>query len=181
MDTETSIKSIVYKDNIGETKTNYKDLEDVDLEITRNNILLPLPYLVGNSVPKNIASMVKFDIIQSSLSTNLAAIINQKFLSSVASWKYSNMRDIFIKMSEVDHIWWVVNNWFGLKAQLWQVHVLVNITIKKRDVYAIISTNTNKSLVYQVILVVTKDFILVISPIIAFIGDQIRVVLYYSC
>lgn len=51
--------------------------------------------------------------------------------------------------------------------------------MKKKDIYIIVSTNAGKSLVYQVILVVIKDFVLVISPTIALIEDQVRDVLYY--
>lgn len=50
MDTEPGIENIVYKDNTGATKTNYEDenemdygdFENIDLEITRNNTLLPV-------------------------------------------------------------------------------------------------------------------------------------------
>lgn len=46
---------------------------------------------------------------------------------------------------------------------------------KKKDVYTIVSTNANKSLVYQAILVVIGGFVLVILPTIALIEDQVKV------
>ena len=52
--------------------------------------------------------------------------------------------------------------------------------MKKRDIYAITSTNTSKSLVYHAILVVKGGFVLVISPTIAVIENQVRAALYYS-
>lgn len=71
-----SIKKINYRDNKdeietnyrGENKINYRDFDDVDfknidLKITYNNILLSFLYLAKNPVTKDIASMIKFDII----------------------------------------------------------------------------------------------------------------------
>lgn len=45
---------------------------------------------------------------------------------------------------------------------------------KKRDVFAIASTNAGKRLIYQVIPIVTIGSVLVISLIIALIKDQVR-------
>ncbi len=53
MNTNPGVENIVYADNASETKTNYMDenetdygdFEDVDLEITRNNISLFSPPL----------------------------------------------------------------------------------------------------------------------------------------
>lgn len=46
-----------------ESKTNYEDLEDLNLEITSNNTLLSGPRLAENLVPEDIASIVEFDMI----------------------------------------------------------------------------------------------------------------------
>ena len=54
---------------------------------------------------------------------------------------------------------------------------MVDIILKKRDVCAIANTNAGKSLVYQTILVVIGDFILVILPTIALMENQIRTML----
>ncbi len=51
--------------------------------------------------------------------------------------------------------------------------MLVDIIQKKCDVCALAGTNTGKSLVYQAVLVITEGSILVISPIIALMEDQI--------
>ncbi len=51
--------------------------------------------------------------------------------------------------------------------------VLIDITQKKRDVCALASTNAGKSLVYQAVPVITGGSILVISPTIALMEDQV--------
>lgn len=48
---------------------------------------------------------------------------------------------------------------------------MIDITMKKKNICTIASTNTDKSLVYQVIPVITWGSVLVISPIIALIED----------
>ena len=78
-------------------------------------------------------------------------------------------------MLEVDCIRRVIIKCFRLKARPWQISVLVDIVHKKRDIYTIANTNASKSLVYQAIPVVTGGLILVISPTITFIEDQIRI------
>lgn len=79
MDTETGVKA---ETNIeDEVKIDYEDLETIS-----NNTLLPDLCLVKNSVLEEIAHMIKFDIIQSSLPVDLAAItINQEFLTSAVN------------------------------------------------------------------------------------------------
>lgn len=57
-----------------EIKTNYRDFKDIDLKITSNDILLPGPHLAKNPVPEKIASMVEFDIMQSSLLADPTAV-----------------------------------------------------------------------------------------------------------
>lgn len=48
---------------------------------------------------------------------------------------------------------------------------MIDIKIKKRDNCAITSINASKCLIYQVILIVIRGFVLVILPIIAHIED----------
>lgn len=48
------------------------------------------------------------------------------------------------------------------------------MTLKKKDICAIASTNTSKSLVYQAILVFIGGSVFIISPTIALIENQIR-------
>lgn len=52
--------------------------------------------------------------------------------------------------------------------------MVVNITKYKQDIYAIAVTNTDKSLVYQSIPVIIDGSVLVISPTIALIKDQVK-------
>lgn len=77
-------------------------------------------------------------------------------------------------MPEVNRIRRLINEYFGLKAKPWQVSVLVDITKKKRDACAIVSTNSGKSLVYQAIPVVIGGFVLVVLLTIALMKNQIR-------
>lgn len=65
INTEMSVES--ENNNKDKVKTNYRDLEDINLEITSNNTLLPGPCSAKNSDPEKRASMVEFDIMQSSL------------------------------------------------------------------------------------------------------------------
>lgn len=155
-------------------KTNYGNLENVDLKITSNNTLLPDSYSAKDLNLEKIASMIKFDIIQSSLPAELAVTtIDQKFLTSMANWEHERIRNICAKILEVGRICQIINERFGFNARSWQVSVL------KKDVSTIASTNIGKSLVYQAILIVTRDFVLVILPTIALIEDQVRASLKY--
>lgn len=61
---------------------------------------------------------------------------------------------------------------FGLDPHPWQVSVVVDIAHYKKDVFVIAGTNAGKSLTYQSRLKVTGGIVLVISPTIAFIKDQ---------
>lgn len=51
---------------------------------------------------------------------------------------------------------------------------MIDIIVKKKNVYTIISTNISKNLVYQVIPIIVEGFILVILFIITLIENQIR-------
>lgn len=178
MDTEAGVETTIndYRDNESETETHYGDevetdygdSEDIDLEITRNNTSLPGPRSAENPVPEDTASMIEFDMMRSSPPADpAAATIDQGFLTSAANWERGSTRDICARMPEVDRICRVINERFVLKARPWQVSVLVDITLKKRDVCAIASTNAGKRLVYQAIPVVTRGSVVVISPTIA--------------
>lgn len=73
IDTEAGVKNTIsnYGVNKGKTKIHYinkvkkyyGNFEVIDAKITYNNTLLPSPYLAENLVSKNIASIVKFDIM----------------------------------------------------------------------------------------------------------------------
>ncbi len=183
MDTEAGVESEFYVD---EFETDHKD--NFESKVTRNKSLIPgrcsaeqhVPILLGprlaeHHVPKNTASIIELNMIHSSLPANsVSATIEQRFLTSMVNWEYRSTRDICSRMREVDHICQIISRYFGLKARPWQVSVLVDITLKKRDVCTIASTNAGKSLVYQAILIVMGGLVLVISPTIALIEDQIR-------
>lgn len=75
IDTKIGIKS----------KTDYKDLKDLDLEIISNDILLPSPHSAKDPISEDKTNMVEIDIIQSSPSINpVAMTIDQRFLISAA-------------------------------------------------------------------------------------------------
>ncbi len=183
IDTEAGAENEFYAD---EFETHHED--NLESEVTHNKSLLPgprsaeqhVPMLPGPCpaeyhVPEDIASMIEFDIMRSSPPANpVSATIDQGFLSSAVNWERRSIRDICARMPEVDRIRRIISGRFRLKARLWQISVLVNITHKKSDVCIIASTNTGKSLVYQAIPVVTGGLVLVISPTIALMEDQVR-------
>lgn len=49
-----------------------------------------------------------------------------------------------------------------------------SILLKKKEFCAIVNTNTNKNLIYEVILAIIKSFVLLILLIIALIKDQVK-------
>ncbi len=63
---------------------------------------------------------------------------------------------------------------FGLNPYSWQVNIIANIVHYKKDVFIIAGTNARKNLTYQSLFEVTEGIILVISPIIALIEDQMQ-------
>ena len=77
-------------------------------------------------------------------------------------------------MPKVNHICQEITKRFRLKTRSWQVSVLIDITYKKRDVYAIASTNIGKNLRYQAIPVVLESLVLVFSSKISLIEDLVR-------
>lgn len=76
---------------------DYKD--NLEFKVTRNKLLLPGfcsakqyilvlsgPYFAKYHIPKDIPSMIEFDMMHSSLSANpRSIIINQRFLTSMAN------------------------------------------------------------------------------------------------
>lgn len=120
----------------------------------------------------DISSMVNFDMLQSSLSLSPCGQ-DLFFLTSAANWEPASAREISTKIKKVERVCQVMNTHFNLKAKLWQVGAIIDITKRKRDVYAIVGINAGKSFIYQVILIVTGGSVLVISPIIAFMENQV--------
>lgn len=80
---------------------------------------------------------------------------------------------INVNIKEIDTIRKVINKRFWVKARLWQVSVVIDITKQRQDIYAIAGIKMGKSLVYQSIFVVTSGSVWVISPTIAFIEDHV--------
>ena len=101
-------------------------------------------------------------------------IANEGFLTSAANWETASTRDISARTPEVDLVRRAINRQFNVKARPWQVSVVFDITKRNRDVCAIAGTNAGKSLVYQSIPVITDSIVLVISPTIALMEDQVR-------
>lgn len=98
-----SVKSKTYTKD--EVEIDYADFEDINLETTSNNTLLPGLYSAKNLVPEEITSMVEFDMMQSSSPANPATTtIDQEFLRSVANCERGNTRDICARIPEVDRI-----------------------------------------------------------------------------
>ena len=118
------------------------------------------------------SSMVDFDMLRSS-SPSSPSGWDHFFLISAANWEPASTREISTKVKEIERVRQVINIHFNLKARPWQVGAVVDITKRKRDVCAIAGTNSGKNLVYQSIPVVTKASVLVISPTIALMEDQV--------
>lgn len=168
-----------------ETETDYRDNEDdigddensIFLETARRNPSLPFPHLADHpDLSNDTASMAEFDMMRSSPPADPMAI-GPGFLTSAANWERGSTRNTCANMPEVSRIRQAIYAQFGLKARPWQVSVLIDITQKQRDVCALASTNAGKSLVYQAIPVITGGSVLVISPTIALMEDQITTAL----
>ena len=138
------------------------DREDPMLPLRRNN---------PPRAPDDTASMVEFDPMQSS--PPLEPVANDALLANSANWEPASTRDISAGIPEVDLVRRAINDQFNVKAKPWQVSVVVDITKRNQDVFAVAGTNAGKSLVYQSILVITSGSVLVISPTITLMEDQI--------
>lgn len=80
-----------------EIEINYEDLEDIYLKTTSNNILLPGLCSAKDLVPEETASILEFDMIQSSpLADPIATTIDQGFITSTANWERGITRDICV-------------------------------------------------------------------------------------
>ena len=102
----------------------------------------------------DISSMVNFDMLKLSLALSLSGR-DHFFQTSAVNWELASTREISIKMKKVESVHQVINTHFNLKARLWQVGAIMDITKRKRDVYAIADTNAGKNLIYQSISIVT--------------------------
>ena len=162
------------KDDV-EVETDYSnDEESIFLEVAACHIpSLPRPRSADVSDPGNdTASMAEFDMMRSSSPADFMAV-GPGLLTSAANWERGSTQDICARMLEVSRICQGIYAQFGLKARPWQVSVLIDICQKKRDICALASTNAGKSLVYQAIPIITGGSVLVISPTIALMEDQI--------
>lgn len=99
---------------------------------------------------------------------------DKAFLISAANWELLSIININTKMVEVELVCYIINTHFNLKVRLWQMNIVINITKYKKDVCIITGTNTGKNLVYQSISVIIGGCVLIISPIIALIEDQVK-------
>ncbi len=95
------------------------------------------------------------------------------FLTSIVNWEPASTEQICIIVKEVESVCQVIHTHFNLKPRPWQVGAIMDITKRKRDVCTIAGTSAGKNFVYQSIPVVIGGSVLVISPTIAFIEDQV--------
>lgn len=63
---------------------------------------------------------------------------------------------------------------FDLESYFWLINMITEITYYKKDVFVIADINIIKSLIYQLIPEITMSIILVISPNITFIENQMQ-------
>ena len=158
-----------------EVETDYgNDEESIFMKVAACHIAsLPRPRSADVPDPgDDTASMAEFDMMRSSLPADPMAV-GPGLLTSAANWECGSTQDICARMPEVSRIRQGIYAQFGLKARPWQMSVLIDICQKKRDVCALASTNAGKSLVYQTIPIITGGSVLVISPTIAHIEDQV--------
>lgn len=116
-------------------------------------------------------NIIDFDMLRSSLPAE--PIVDTGFLTCSAKWELATTQAISANMKEVNIICGVINEQFRVKARPWQVSVVIDITKRRRDVCIIAGINAGKSLVYQSIPVFTGGSVLVISPTIALMEDQV--------
>lgn len=95
----------------------HSDTEDPMLPSRRNN---------PPRAPDDTASMVEFDLMQSS--PPLEPVANDALLVNSANWEPASTRDISAGIPEVDLVYQAINEQFNVKARPWQVSVVVNIT-----------------------------------------------------
>lgn len=96
-------------------------------------------------------------------------------MTSTINWKLANIREISTKVKDVKSVRQVINIHFNFKVRPWQISAVIDITKRKRDIYAIAGISASKSLVYQSIPIITKGSVFVISLTIALIEDQVYI------
>ncbi len=116
--------------------------------------------------------MVDFDMVRSNLAI-FSSSRDHFFLTSAINWEPVSTRKIGTKIKKVEIIYQIIHTYFKLNTKPWQVEAIIDITKYRKDVCAIVGINTDKSFVYQSILIITDEFVLVISPIITLIKEQI--------
>lgn len=117
-------------------------------------------------------SIADFNMLQSS-PLLLPSGQDHFYLTSTVNWEPASTREISIKVKKVESVRQVINTHFNLKARSWQVSAVIDITKRKKDMYAIAGINAGKNLVYQSISVDTKGSVLVILPTIALIKNLV--------
>lgn len=94
--------------------------------------------------------------------------------ANIASkWDISNIKHIGTKTSGFDMVRCKVKNTFGFQTYKWQAAIILEI-LKVVDVAVHAGTSSEKSLPFQAILMVKIEaIILVISPMVALMEDQL--------
>ena len=93
------------------------------------------------------------------------------FLASAVNWEPASTWNICATNEDVVRICQLVKDCFQLQTKPWQVNVIRDITILKQDICVIAGTSTEKSLVYQAILIITGNAVLVVSSTITLMHD----------
>ena len=69
---------------------------------------------------------------------------------------------------------WTIKEKTGITAKPWQVSVMLDVVYAQKDIIVSAGTGSDKSLPYQLIpLIKTNAIVLVISPTIALMCDQV--------
>lgn len=113
IDTEATVES-----SFNGNKFEIDHEDNPEFKVAGNKLLLLGSCLVEQYVLEDIASMIEFNTIYFNPPAEpISTITDQRFLTSIANWKYGNIIDIYIKKSEVDHICRLINKHFGLKTR----------------------------------------------------------------
>lgn len=149
---------------------NFSNVSDGD--ILDNKTYIPLlikPSLFAQPRDLDAESVADFNAMQLSafsvLDTDKPQPYTQWEHVSIFSLSASTLG--FIKICKSIKFKFLVN------PKPWQVSIVTDITLFKKDVVIITGTSAGKSLLYQFILLITGDIVLVVSPMIALMEDQV--------
>ena len=164
-----------------------ESLGDVSDKKTSTLTTLSIPLSVNPNLPWNlfvakdmiqdtgldIDSIANFKIMQSSIPLEL----DTNNLQLYPRWKHIIMFSLNTSTPGFNKIQKSIKFKFLLNPKPWQVSVVADITKTKKDVVVIANISASKSLSYQSISIITREIVLIVSPTIILIKDQVSYLL----